>query len=137
MRARVSQSPPARVLIVDDDPAICQAYYEILRARGYSVSTAMSRAEAMEEIERLGGVVDVLILDISLPDADGAQVSRDITARIGPRPTLYVSGWSDEFWDLSDAPGKWIAIQKPVSVPRLIDSLDWLSGRRDVRPDQS
>ena len=136
-RPRAGQSPPPRVLVVDDDPAICQAYHEILRARGYVVSTAMSRADALDEIERLRGAVDVLILDISLPDADGAEVSRDITARIGPRPTLYVSGWCDDFWDLSDAPGKWIAIQKPVPIPRLLASLDWLSGRRDARPDQS
>ena len=137
VRPRGNQPVSPRVLVVDDDPAICQAYDEILRARGYLVSTAMSHAEAMAEIERLNGAVDVLILDISLPDADGAQVSRDITARIGARPTVYVSGWSDEFWDLSDAPGKWIAIQKPVPIPRLIASLDWLSGRRDVRHDLS
>lgn len=125
------------MLVVDDDPAICQAYYEILRARGFSVSTAMSRAEAIEEIERLHGAVDVLVLDITLPDADGAEVSRDITARIGPRPTLYVSGWCDDFWDLSNAPGRWMAIQKPVPIPRLLASLDWLSGRSDTLPDQS
>lgn len=134
---RASQSRSQRVLVVDDDPAICQAYYEILRARGFLVSVAMCRAEAMEEIERLRGAVDVLVLDISLPDADGSEVSRDITARIGARPTLYVSGWCDDFWDLSDAPGRWIAIQKPVPIPRLLESLDWLSGRSDSPPDQS
>jgi len=125
------------VLVVDDDPAICQAYDEILRARGFLVSIAMSRAEAMAVVERLSGAVDVLVLDITLPDADGAEVGRDITARIGSRPTLYVSGWCDDFWDLSDAPGKWIAIQKPVPIPRLLASLDWLSGRREMRPDES
>lgn len=125
------------MLVVDDDPAICQAYDEILRARGFLVSIAMSRAEAMAVVERLSGAVDVLVLDITLPDADGAEVGRDITARIGSRPTLYVSGWCDDFWDLSDAPGKWIAIQKPVPIPRLLASLDWLSGRREMRPDES
>jgi len=134
---RRASQPPPRVLVVDDDPAICQAYDEILRARGFLVSIAMSRAEAMAVVERLSGAVDVLVLDITLPDADGAEVGRDITARIGSRPTLYVSGWCDDFWDLSDAPGKWIAIQKPVPIPRLLASLDWLSGRREMRPDES
>jgi DNA-binding response OmpR family regulator len=127
----------ARILLVDDDQNICATYEEILSRQGYEVTTAGSRADAMAQIDRLEGWLDVLILDIGLPDADGAQVARDISARIGQRPTLYMSGWTDEFWDLSDAPGRWLVMQKPIPIPRLIAALEWLSGRRDARPDDA
>jgi DNA-binding response OmpR family regulator len=116
-----------RVLVVDDDPAICSAYLEILGARGFVVSTSGSRSGALSEIKRLGGRVDVLVLDISLPDADGANLAREIAACIGQRPTLYVSGWTEEFWDLSDAPGKWRVMRKPIAIPQLISTIEWLA----------
>jgi DNA-binding response OmpR family regulator len=137
---RVTAPSPARpatlhVLVVDDDPAICIAYDEILRAEGYDVATASSRAAAMSEIDRLDGSVDVLVLDIALPDADGTDLAHEIVARIGQRPTLYVSGWTDEFWNLSNAPGRWLVMQKPIPVPRLLAAIEWLAGRRATRPD--
>jgi DNA-binding response OmpR family regulator len=125
-----------RILLVDDDRNIRTSYDEILSSQGYEVTTAGSRADAMAQIDRLEGWVDVLILDITLPDGDGAQVARDISAQIGQRPTLYVSGWTEEFWDLFDAPGRWRVMQKPIPVPRLIAALEWLSGRRETRPDE-
>ena len=124
----------SRVLIVDDDPAICVAYEEILRVRGYRVVTAGSRIEALAQIDRLNGLVDVLIMDIALPDADGPEVAREITERIGVRPALYVSGWTEDFWNLTDAPGRWLVMQKPIPVPRLIAAVDWLAGKRTRPP---
>ncbi|HVX38183.1 MAG TPA: response regulator [Gemmatimonadaceae bacterium] len=127
-------SPP-RILVVDDDAEICDAYDQILRAHGFEVTTAQSRAEAMAALDQPDADFEVLILDIALPDADGADVAHEIAARLGQRPTLYVSGWTDEFWNLSDAPGRWLVMQKPISVPRLLEAIDWLVGRRPSRPD--
>ena len=125
-----------RILIVDDDPAICLAYSDILTGVGYEVLTAHSRADAMAVLDIVGTEVDVLILDIRLPDADGSQVAHDIADRIGHRPTLYVSGWTDDFWDLANAPGRWRVRQKPIPVPWLLETVKWLadgeSGSRGV-----
>jgi DNA-binding response OmpR family regulator len=123
------------VLVVDDDPSICESYVEILRAEGFDVVTAGSRAAALSEIDRLEGSVDVLVLDIALPDADGSDLAHEIVAKIGQRPTLYVSGWTDEFWNLSNAPGRWLVMQKPIPIPRLIAAIEWLAGRRATRPE--
>ncbi|MFI5230468.1 MAG: response regulator transcription factor [Gemmatimonadales bacterium] len=125
---------PPQVLIVDDDASIRSLYDDILRAEGYAVATAGTGADAMAALARLGGAVNVLVLDIGLPDAEGTNVAKEIEARIGQRPTLYVSGWADEFSDLADAPGRWLVLQKPIPVPTLIAAIDWLSGRRADRP---
>lgn len=123
-----------QILIVDDDASIRVIYDEILGKQGYRVATAGSGAAAIEAIDLLGEGVDVLVLDIGLPDADGDEVARNIVAKIGQRPTLYVSGWTDEFFDLTNAPGRWLIMRKPVQVPDLIAAVDWLAGRREDRP---
>ena len=124
----MSPDGPKRILVVDDDPAICRAYSEVLSGNGYEVLTAGSRADALAAVESAAGAIDALILDIGLPDADGADVARDIAERIGQRPTLYVSGWSEDFWQLSDAPGRWRVRQKPIPIPWLLDTVRWLAG---------
>jgi DNA-binding response OmpR family regulator len=121
-----SPRPRRRVLVVDDDPAICRAYEEILAAEGYDVVTSSGRTEALAALERLNGEVDIFIVDFGLRDADGPDFARDAVAKYGERPTVYVSGWTDEFWDMSNAPDPWMVLRKPVPVPRLLASLRWL-----------
>ncbi len=115
-----------RILIVDDDPSICRAYQEILRAEGYEVATSSGRAEGLAALEMLNGEVDLFVVDFGLRDADGPDFARDAVARYGTRPTLYVSGWTDEYWDMTKAPGPWIVLRKPVPVPRLLATIRWL-----------
>jgi len=123
------------LLIVDDDAAICSAYEQIFGAHGYDVLTAGSRMAALNALDKVNGAIDLMVLDIGLPDADGAELAREIHQRVGARPTLYVSGWADEFWNLSDAPTPWLVMQKPIPIAKLVAAVDYLAGRRTGRPD--
>jgi DNA-binding response OmpR family regulator len=124
-----------RILVVDDDPEICRTYEEILSAEGYQVATASGRADGLAVLEKLDGAIDVFIVDIGLRDADGPDFARDAVERFGRRPTIYVSGWTDEFWDLSNAPDPWVVLRKPVPVPQLLASLRWFIEGGTKPPD--
>jgi two-component system KDP operon response regulator KdpE len=121
----VTQLPPVvtRILVVDDDPAVRRAYEEVLTAEGYQVATAGGRAEGLAALDRVNGQVDVFVVDIGLRDADGPEFARDAVERYGTRPTIYVSGWTEDFWDLSGAPGPWVVLRKPVPGPQLLEAL--------------
>jgi two-component system KDP operon response regulator KdpE len=67
---------PPKVLLVDDEPNIVSTLRPLLRSRGYDVLTAMSGRAAIEAVER--DVPDVIVLDLGLPDLDGAEVCRTI-----------------------------------------------------------
>lgn len=62
----------ARVLVVDDDPAVLSALRRALALEGYEVSTAEDGEAALEAIEALPP--DLLILDVMLPGIDGYTV---------------------------------------------------------------
>jgi DNA-binding response OmpR family regulator len=130
-----AQNARPLLLIVDDDAAICAAYEQIFGAHGYDVVTAGSRTAALSALDKVNGGIDVMVLDIGLPDADGAELAREIHQRVGARPTLYVSGWADEFWNLSDAPTPWLVMQKPIPIAKLVAAVDYLAGRRKLLPD--
>jgi two-component system KDP operon response regulator KdpE len=67
---------PAKVLLVDDEPNILSTLAPLLRTRGYDVVTAMSGHAAIETAGR--DKPDLIVLDLGLPDMDGADVCRII-----------------------------------------------------------
>ncbi|MEP6871805.1 MAG: response regulator transcription factor [Anaerolineaceae bacterium] len=68
----------ARVLVVDDDPAILRAVGRALAGRGYAVSSAADGASAVESARLVQP--EVILLDLVLPDTDGIVVCRQIRA---------------------------------------------------------
>lgn len=66
--------PPARLLIVDDEPAVLEVFHEYLGLQGYSVSTAPSGEEAVRVIPQL--LPDIILTDINLPGLSGLEVMR-------------------------------------------------------------
>ena len=112
---------------MDDDPTITRVYNQALGSAGFTVLTAATCAQAMTQLESAEGDVQVFVVDFTLPDCDGADFVRDAAAKYGERATMYVSGWTDEFWQLQDTPGRWIVMRKPVPVKKLIAGVAWLA----------
>jgi len=63
-------------LIIDDDPGFRNAIAEVIDEFGFTVHQASSLAQARERLE--GGLPDVVLLDLSLPDGSGADLVPEI-----------------------------------------------------------
>ena len=66
----------ARILVVDDEPNIISTVTQLLRSHGHEVLAAMTGGAAIEAAER--HEVDLVVLDLGLPDMDGVEVCRQI-----------------------------------------------------------
>ncbi|MFO0673489.1 MAG: response regulator [Polyangiaceae bacterium] len=71
-----SRLPAIRILICDDDKAICEYMQTLLERDGYEVK-AVSDPSLVEEEVRLGGY-HLIILDLMMPKLDGIEVLRRI-----------------------------------------------------------
>jgi len=61
-----------RLLIVDDEPKICDCLKEFFSAKGFAVHVAFTGTDAIEHL--MEQPVDVMLLDIRLPDMSGLEV---------------------------------------------------------------
>lgn len=79
------------VLIIDDDPAIRAVCREVLENQGYSVQEAETGEGGLETLSRSS--VDVVLLDVMLPDYDGFQVTEKIRAdrNLADVPIIFIS----------------------------------------------
>jgi two-component system KDP operon response regulator KdpE len=68
----------ARILLVDDEPAIQRSVSHLLRARGYDVQMAATGAEALKRFAE--HPADLIVLDLGLPDIEGTEVCRRLRA---------------------------------------------------------
>jgi two-component system response regulator MprA len=64
----------ARVLVVDDEPAVRRALERALRLEDYDVALASDGQEALDELS--SAPADAVILDIAMPRLDGLEVCR-------------------------------------------------------------
>jgi len=61
----VKKVAPARILVVDDEPAICQLLKRVLTGEGHEVETVASAGDALEKMK--GTRYNLILLDIKLP----------------------------------------------------------------------
>jgi DNA-binding response OmpR family regulator len=66
--------PASRILLVEDDAVLCDLLWRNLRARGYDVLLAHDAQVALTSLR--AAPVDLMILDINLPDQTGWEVLR-------------------------------------------------------------
>ena len=92
MRPTADGQRAIRVLVVDDEPSICQALSMLFGWHGLEVATALSASEAQRTLEQSS--FDVLLIDLRLRDARGDAVFR---AAVAHQPsyrerTLFMTG---------------------------------------------
>jgi PAS domain S-box-containing protein len=86
----------AGVLLLDDDPGVLEVAAEFLQRAGHRVIAAASGAEALARLRERGGEIDVAVLDLVMPDADGSQVLRELR-RVRPSlPVIIATGFGIE-----------------------------------------
>ena len=79
------------ILVVDDQPTVRRMAHRLLSEWGFRVFEAESGEEAMEVLETARSGVQLVIVDVVMPLADGVQVTRHIHERWPGQRILYMS----------------------------------------------
>lgn len=86
--------PKARIVVVEDEPAIRRGVSDALRLSGYEVAEAADGAVGLREAASAG--VDLVLLDIMLPRKDGLEVLSDLRRSNPTRPVILLTARGSE-----------------------------------------
>jgi DNA-binding response OmpR family regulator len=84
------------VLVVDDAGVVRRLSFRILSAAGYRVFEAASAGEALEVIRMLNGHVDLVLVDVVMPEVNGVDLVRMIRERWSQPAILFMSAYPAE-----------------------------------------
>jgi DNA-binding response OmpR family regulator len=108
----------AKLLIVDDERDLVDAYVRLLERAGHRCVGAFDAREAIELID--SDPPDLVLTDLSLPDSNGLEVIRHARAKSPLVPIIVMSGHNTQGMnEAALAAGANLCLLKPVSIAEL------------------
>src|SRR5215207_7865166 len=86
--------PKARIVVVEDEPAIRRGVSDALRLSGYDVTEAADGHHGLREGSADG--VDLILLDLMLPRMDGIEVLSELRKTCPTRPVIILTARGTE-----------------------------------------
>ena len=84
-----------KVLIVDDDEAVLNMLYKVIRSNGIEADTVASGEKALEMLA--ANSYDLILLDVNMHGMDGFQVVQNIRKKGLKTPIIIVSGRKEDY----------------------------------------
>jgi CheY-like chemotaxis protein len=111
---------PKRLLVVDDEPGVCDAVKLLLEFDGHHVETARSAKEALAlfEVRKF----DVVITDLMMPQMNGDELAKRIKA-LDPRQPVVMITARMELLESKPAAGIDCLVSKPFLLAQLREAL--------------
>jgi PAS domain S-box-containing protein len=127
----VSAPPSTRqgtVLVIDDEILVLSATRQMLENAGFTVLCASGGREGISLFER-HAAIDLVLLDMTMPDMSGAEVLAELRERRRDVRVLLCSGYSEsEVVDRVGRDGVYGFLQKPYSIAALLAKLEQAIG---------
>lgn len=111
-----------RILIVEDEPKVSRLFERVLSADGYFVTAVGTARHAQLALRNY--IYEVAIVDMSLPDADGPNVIREIIAEYPYMKALAVSGsMVGPMRAQAQSAGAFFVLEKPITTSLLREAV--------------
>ncbi len=119
-----------QVVLVEDEPILCENYASAMRANGYEVITADNKQSALELFQRR--LPDMAVLDIGLQDdmEAGFDLCRELRALSSSLPIIFLTARDSDFDTISGLRlGADDYLSKDISMPHLLARMSALFRR--------
>jgi two-component system, cell cycle sensor histidine kinase and response regulator CckA len=119
--AAVDLTGRGTVLLVEDEVELRALNARGLKSRGYTVIEAGNGVEALAELEKQGGRVDVVVSDVVMPEMDGPTLMKALRERKPDIKIIFVSGYAEDAFDKTLADRKeFNFLAKPFTLKQLV-----------------
>lgn len=114
--------PKRRILVVDDEPLVCDSVELMLTFDGHTVQTAASGPEALAHLENKP--FDLVITDYAMPQMRGDELARRIKQRNPDLPVVMITAHAELLASTrTPLPGIAMVISKPFMLETLREAI--------------
>ena len=129
MKTARASVPSMDVLLVEDNPVNRKVAVRLLEKQGHTVVTANNGREALAVLEQLNWKVDLILMDVQMPEMDGYQATaaiREHERRIGGHlPIVAMTAHAlDRDRERCLAAGMDSYLTKPIQIDKLFELLE-------------
>lgn len=110
--------PKRRILVVDDEPFVCDAVRMLLTFDGHAVQTASNGAEALALFDK--DKFDLVITDFEMPIMKGDKLAAAIKARDPKQPVVMITAYAETLQASSNSV---MGVDFIISKPFLLENL--------------
>jgi CheY-like chemotaxis protein len=115
---------PARVLLVDDEPALVRLGVQMLTALGYAAVGCQDPREALERVRRDPAAFDLVLSDQTMPELPGIELAGELARVRSDLPVVLCTGYDSVLTGEAAAPaGVREVLQKPLGLADLSRTL--------------
>ncbi|WP_204949769.1 cell cycle histidine kinase CckA [Methylopila capsulata] len=112
------------VLLVEDEDAVRAFGARALASRGYDVIEARSGVEALEQMEKHGSAVELVVSDVVMPEMDGPSLLRELRKKQPDLKIIFVSGYAEDAFKKNLPDGESFAfLPKPFTLKQLVQAV--------------
>src|SRR5437016_7367837 len=122
-RARSTNCPGKRILLVDDDPTVRDSLNDVLLSVGYSVIPAENGQQALDLAKK--SLVDLVLLDLNMPVKNGWDTFEQLTREHPLIPIIVVTARPNQLFTAINA-GVGALLEKPMDIPMLFRTMEML-----------
>jgi CheY-like chemotaxis protein len=122
-------SPTFSILVVDDNPAMATALFDILVLEGFTPFQASSGAKALQILDE--HPIDVMLTDVIMPEMDGVELYRRSRQAHPQLITILMTAYAaDELIQRGMSEGIKTVLTKPIDIDFLILLLNTYKKRK-------
>jgi CheY-like chemotaxis protein len=135
MFQRRQSGTKARILVVDDEPAVVMFAERVLQTAGYHIMTATSGDAALKLCTQQG-LPDLLVTDMKMPRMEGDELASKLRQQDPDLKVLYLTGFADLLFKNKEVLWDGEAyLEKPCSIGGLLEAISLLlSGGVSAHP---
>ncbi len=89
------RAAPATILVVDDEPSICEVFRGVLEVDGHTVITAHHGTDSLKLAEQYSDRLDLAILDVTMPGMDGPTLAQHLRSKVPGLPIVMMTGHAE------------------------------------------
>jgi len=112
---------PRRILVVDDDPMVCETIEMMLCVDGHQVTTATTGKKALATFDK--EEFDLVITDFALQEMSGHHLASVMKSRSPNLPVIMITAYADMLAGERLIPSVDLLLRKPCTLNKLREAL--------------